>query len=95
MIMRSDSSFTPAKIAQIHSLGHREGENVAIDCHSADGKYERLDAFTAELVQFNPAVLVASAAPASLTAKRATSSIPIISVYTADLVGPADEAARE
>jgi putative ABC transport system substrate-binding protein len=39
------------------------------------------------LIQLNPAVLVASSAPASLAAKRATSSISIISVYTADPVG--------
>ncbi len=71
----------------LHSLGYREGENIAIDCRSAEGKYERLDALAAELVQLNPAVLVASAAPASLAAKRATPSIPIISVYTADPVG--------
>ena len=70
----------------LRSLGYREGENVAIDCRSAEGKYERLDALAAELVQLNPAVLVAGAAPASLAAKRATASIPIISVYTADPV---------
>jgi putative ABC transport system substrate-binding protein len=71
----------------LHSLGYRDGQNVAIECRSAEGKYERLDVLAAELVQRNPAVLVASSAPASLAAKRATSTIPIISVYTADPVG--------
>jgi putative ABC transport system substrate-binding protein len=70
----------------LQSLGYRDGDNVAIECRSAAGKYERLDALAAELVQLKPAVLVAGAAPASLAAKRATSSIPIISVYTADPV---------
>ena len=70
----------------LHSLGYRDGENVVIECRSAEGKYERLDALAAELVQLKPAVLVAGAAPASLAAKRATSSIPIISIYTADPV---------
>ena len=70
----------------LHSLGYRDGENVAIECRSAEGKYERLDALAAELVQLKPAVLVASSAPASLAAKRATSTIPIVSVYTADPV---------
>ena len=69
----------------LHSLGYRDGQNVAIECRS--GKYERLDALAVELVQLHPAVLVAGAAPASLAAKRATSTIPIISVYTADPVG--------
>jgi hypothetical protein len=62
----------------LHSLGYRDGHNVTIECRSAEGRYERLDALAAELVQRSPAVLVASAAPASLAAKRATSNIPII-----------------
>jgi len=75
-----------AFLGGLHSLGYREGQNVSIECRSAEGKYERLDTLAADLVQRNPAVIVASAAPASLAAKRATSTIPIISVYTADPV---------
>ena len=70
----------------LRSLGYRERQNVAIECRSAEGKVERLDGLAAELVQLKPAVLVAAAAPASLDAKRATATIPIISVYTADPV---------
>lgn len=69
------------------ALGYRDGENVAIHCRSAEGQYERLDPLAAELVQLDPAVFVAAAAPASLAARRATATIPIISVYTADPVG--------
>ncbi len=76
-----------ALLEGLRSLGYREGENVTIDCRSAEGRYERLDVLAAELVQLNPAVFVAAAAPASLAAKRTTASIPIISVYTADPVG--------
>jgi putative tryptophan/tyrosine transport system substrate-binding protein len=75
-----------ALLEGLRSLGYREGENVAIVCRSAEGRYEKLDALAAELVRLKPAVLVAAAAPASLAAKRATASIPIISVYTADPV---------
>lgn len=71
----------------LRSLGYRDGQNVAIECRSAESRYERLDALAAELVQRAPAVIVAGGAPASLAAKRATSTIPIISVYTADPVG--------
>jgi putative ABC transport system substrate-binding protein len=71
----------------LRSLGYKAGENVSIDCRSAEGKYERLDALAAELIQLNPAVIVAGSAPASLAAKRVTASIPIVSVYTADPVG--------
>ena len=71
----------------LRSLGYREGENIAIDCRSAEGKYEQLDALAAELVRLRPVVVVAAAAPASLASKRATASIPVVSVYTADPVG--------
>ena len=70
----------------LRSLGYRPGENVVIDCRSAEGRYDQLDALAAELVRLRPAVFVASAAPASLAAKRATRSIPIVSVYAADPV---------
>jgi putative ABC transport system substrate-binding protein len=76
-----------ALLEGLRSFGYREGENIAIDCRSANGKYERLDSLAAELVQLNPAVLVAAAAPASIASKRATNRIPIISVYSADPVG--------
>ncbi len=77
----------PALLGGLRSLGYRVGQDVTIECRSAEGKYERLDALAAELAQRNPAVIVASAAPASLAAKRATATIPIVSVYTADPVG--------
>jgi putative ABC transport system substrate-binding protein len=75
-----------AFVEGLQSLGYRDGENIVLECRSAEGKYERLDAHAADLVKMKPAVFVASASPASVAAKRATSSIPIISVYTADPV---------
>lgn len=77
----------PSFVEGLRALGYSEGKDLAIDCRSADGHYERLDALADELVQLDPSVLVAASAPASLAAKRATTSIPIVSVYTADPVG--------
>ncbi len=76
-----------AFLGGLRSLGYREGQDFTIECRSAESQYERLEALAAEVAQRNPAVIVASAAPASLAAKRATSTIPIVSVYTADPVG--------
>jgi ABC-type uncharacterized transport system substrate-binding protein len=99
VFLSSDSPLSPkctstkphvgflAFVEGLRSLGYRLGENLAIDCRSAEGRYEQLDALAAELVQLKPAVFVAASAPASLAAKRATSTIPVISVYTADPVG--------
>lgn len=70
----------------LDSLGYRDGENVVIECRSGEGRHERLDTVAAELVRLHPAVIIAGGAPASLAAKRASASIPIISVYTADPV---------
>lgn len=75
-----------ALLEGLHALGYRTGENIAVECRSAGGKYNRLDALATELVQRNPAVLVATGAPASLAAKRITSRIPVISLYTANPV---------
>src|SRR5437867_4937486 len=41
-----------AFLEALRSLGYREGENVAIDCRSAESKYEQLDALAAELDTF-------------------------------------------
>jgi putative ABC transport system substrate-binding protein len=71
----------------LRELGYRQGQNVEFECRSAEGKYERLDGIAAEFVRIKPDVIVASAVPASLAVKRATSTIPIVSVYTADPVG--------
>lgn len=70
----------------LRELGHREGVQITFDCRSAEGNYDRLRELARELVRANPHVIVASAAPASLAAKAATGSLPIVSVYTADPV---------
>ncbi len=67
-------------------LGYVQERNVEFVCRSAEGRYERLDALTDELLRTRPSVIVASAVPASLAAKRATATLPIVSVYTADPV---------
>lgn len=70
----------------LQALGYREAESLTIECRTAEGRYERLDALAQELAGLKPNVLVAAATPASLAAKRATGTIPIVSVYTASPV---------
>jgi len=71
----------------LRELGYMEGVQITIDCRSAEGDYNRLPWLARDLVQANPHVIVAGAAPASLAAKAATATLPIVSVYTADPVG--------
>jgi putative ABC transport system substrate-binding protein len=71
----------------LRELGYVEGVQIAIECRSAEGQYDRLPALARELLDARPHVIVASAAPASLAVKAATTTVPIVSVYTADPVG--------
>jgi ABC-type uncharacterized transport system substrate-binding protein len=66
--------------------GFVEGQNVAIEFRWAEGRYDRLPTFTAELVSRPVDVILASSLPAALAAKQATTSIPIVFVMGADPV---------
>jgi putative ABC transport system substrate-binding protein len=70
--------------AGLRELGYLENKNIVIEFRWADGKYERLAALAAELVQIKVDVLVAAGTPASIAAKQATSTIPIIAVGVGD-----------
>jgi putative ABC transport system substrate-binding protein len=82
----SAANWREALIAGLRELGYVEGKNIIIERRSAEGKYERLPALAAELVQMKVDVMVAAslAVPA---ARQATTTIPIVMVRTSDPVG--------
>ena len=61
------------------ALGYVEGENVTYDERWSDGIRDRFPTLVAELVALSVDVMVVSANPAADAAKRATSTIPIVS----------------
>ena len=75
-----------AIVGGLDELGYREGQTVILVERYADGKFERLQELAAELVRLKVDVILTSTTPATLAAKGATPTIPIVVVTSGDLV---------
>ncbi len=71
-------SFTKELREGLRQLGFVEGQNLAFEFRSADGRPERLPELAAELVKLKVDVIVALYVPCALAAKQATRDIPIV-----------------
>jgi putative ABC transport system substrate-binding protein len=71
----------------LRDLGYIEGHNVQIDYRSSDGQYERLRDVALEAVRTKPDVIVAYVTHATVAAKNAAGSIPVVMIGVADPVG--------
>ena len=71
----------------LQELGYIEGQNIIIEVRYAAGKADRLPDLAAELVRLKVDVIVAVGTPDALVAKKATQTIPIITVASGDPVG--------
>jgi putative ABC transport system substrate-binding protein len=66
--------------------GFVEGQNVAVEYRSAEGRPDRLPALVADLVRWPVAVIVANS-EAAVRAKAATTTVPIVFVTGGDPLG--------
>jgi hypothetical protein len=64
----------------LRDLGYIEGQNIAFEFRSAEGKLQRLPTLAADLVHLNVGLIVTATAPAARAAKDATTAIPIVMV---------------
>jgi putative ABC transport system substrate-binding protein len=62
-------------------LGWAVGQNIVFEIRVAEDRFERLPGLARELVDLNVDVIMTTATPATLAAKNATKTIPIIFTF--------------
>jgi len=70
----------------LRELGYIEGKNIIIEYRYGEGKRERFAELAAEMVRLSPDVIYVSSTGFTQAAKKATTTIPIVSIG-GDLVG--------
>jgi putative tryptophan/tyrosine transport system substrate-binding protein len=83
----SDDSRVEAFRQGLRELGYVDGQNITIEYRWADGRFDQLPDLAAELVRLKVDLVVAVVTQASLAAKKATGTIPIVMIGVSDPVG--------
>ena len=78
------SPFVEALRVGLQELGYVDGRNIRYEYRWAEGNFERLPELAVELVGLNVDVMVAFFTAASLAARKATATIPIVMAIVSD-----------
>jgi len=70
----------------LRDLGYAEGKSVALEERSSQGRNERFPELASELVRRDVNVIITWGTPATLAAKQATKTIPIVMTHVGDPV---------
>ena len=91
ILIPSSASFLSARVEafrqRLRELGYVEGKNIVIEYRYAEGKPERVPDLAAELVRLKVDVIVTAGPSATLAAKKASGTIPIVFAAANDPVG--------
>jgi len=71
----------------LRAHGYVEGQNLAIEYRSADGRGERFANLAAELVRLNLDLIVTRGTPAAFAARNASATIPIVMAASGEPFG--------
>src|SRR6266852_4095046 len=77
--------WEPLRIG-LRDLGCVEGKSIALEERNSEGRNERLSDLASELVRLNVNIIVTWGTPATLAAKQATTTIPIVMASAGDPV---------
>jgi putative ABC transport system substrate-binding protein len=87
LVTGGPSAFLDAQAMALREMGYLEGKNITIERRFAEGDLTRLPAMAAELVGLQMDLILTQGTPATLAAKQATTSIPIVFSPLSDPVG--------
>ena len=87
LVPASPEPFWSEFRAGLRERGFVEGQNIALELRSGEGKLDRLPALADEFVRSKVDIIVAHQTPAVIAARHATSEIPIVMAGAGDPVG--------
>lgn len=85
--LQAHGQWVAAFVKRLRELGWVDGQNLKIEIRWAEGRSERMVEMAAEFSRIGTDVILAMGTEATLVAKKATSTIPIVFPYSADPIG--------